>query len=92
MAVHEISEAQTLANFFRFPMIFLGGILTPLASMPTSMQVLARLLPLTMSVEALSAALNGGSLQSAWFDLAAPAGFTVVLSGPAVWIFGCRVE
>lgn len=92
MAVREIFEAQTQANFFRFPMMFLGGIFTPLASMPTCLQVIARLLPLTYSVEALSAAFSGGSLQSVWLDLAALAGFSVVLFAPAVYILGRGVE
>jgi len=92
VAVREIFEAQTLANFIRFPMMFLGGVFAPLAAMPTSLQVIARLLPLTYTVEALRAALNGGSLQSAWLDLAALTGFTVVLFAPAVYILGRRAE
>jgi ABC-2 type transport system permease protein len=92
VAVREIFEAQTLANFVRFPMMFLGGVFTPLAAMPALLQVIARLLPLTYTVEALRAALNGGSLQSAWLDLAALAGFTVVLFAPAVYILGRRAE
>jgi ABC-2 type transport system permease protein len=60
--------------------------------MPISLQVIARLLPLTYTVEALRAALNGGSLQSAWLDLAALTGFTVVLFAPAVYILGRRAE
>jgi ABC-2 type transport system permease protein len=92
VAVREIFEAQTLANFVRFPMMFLGGVFTPLAVMPISLQVIARLLPLTYTVEALRAALNGGSLQSAWLDLAALAGFTIVLFAPAVYILGRRTQ
>jgi ABC-2 type transport system permease protein len=92
VAVREIFEAQTLANFVRFPMMFLGGVFTPLAAMPAFLQVIARLLPLTYTVEALRAALNGGSLQSAWLDIAALAGFTVVLCAPAVYMLGRRAE
>ena len=92
VAVREIFEAQTLANFVRFPMMFLGGVFTPLAAMPISLQVIARLLPLTYTVEALRAALNGGSLQSAWLDLAALVGFVAVLFAPAVYILGRRAE
>ena len=92
VAVREIFEAQTLANFVRFPMMFLGGVFTPLAVMPISLQVIARLLPLTYTVEALRAALNGGTVPSAWVDLAALAGFTVVLFAPAVYILGRRTQ
>jgi ABC-2 type transport system permease protein len=86
VAVREIFEAQTLANFVRFPMMFLGGVFTPLAAMPTSLKVIARLLPLTYSVEALRAGLDGASLGAAWVDLAALVGFTALLFFPAVLI------
>ncbi|MFZ0531564.1 MAG: ABC transporter permease [Anaerolineales bacterium] len=79
VAVREIFEAQTLANFIRFPMMFLCGVFVPLASMPAWMQILARLLPLTYSVEALRIALLGGSWATALIDLGALAFFSVVL-------------
>jgi ABC-2 type transport system permease protein len=59
VSVKEVFEAQTLSNYFRFPMIFLCGIFLPLDKMPIVLQYLARLLPLTYSVEALRAAMTG---------------------------------
>jgi ABC-2 type transport system permease protein len=79
VAVREIFEAQTLANFIRFPMMFLCGVFVPLASMPAWLQVLARLLPLTYSVESLRIALSGGSWITALIDLAALLAFSVIL-------------
>jgi len=79
VAVREVFEAQTLANFIRFPMMFLGGIFVPVVSMPRALQIVARFLPLTYSVEALRIALSGGASATVWLDLAALAGFTVVL-------------
>jgi ABC-2 type transport system permease protein len=58
-AVEEVFEAQTLANFVRFPMIFLCGIFVPLSELPPALQLMARVMPLTYSVEALRAALLG---------------------------------
>jgi len=84
VAVREIFEAQTLANFIRFPMMFLGGVFVPLASMPPGLQAVARLLPLTYSVEALRAALDGRPLGDGLLDLAFLAGFACVLFGLAV--------
>jgi ABC-2 type transport system permease protein len=52
VSVKEVFEAQTLSNYFRFPMIFLCGIFLPIERMPIVLQYLARLLPLTYSVEA----------------------------------------
>ena len=92
VAVREIFEAQTLANFIRFPMMFLCGVFVPLASMPAWMQVLARLLPLTYSVEALRIALSGGSWVTAMIDLGALAAFSVVLFLLAVHTLARNIE
>jgi ABC-2 type transport system permease protein len=58
VSVKEVFEAQTLSNYFRFPMIFLCGIFLPLERMPLILQYLARLLPLTYSVEALQISMK----------------------------------
>jgi ABC-2 type transport system permease protein len=84
VAVKEVFEAQTLANFIRFPMMFLGGVFVPVDSMPFALQVIARFLPLTYAVEALRAALSGGGLADAALDLLALGLFTAVLFGLAV--------
>jgi ABC-2 type transport system permease protein len=49
--VKEIFDAMTLANFFRFPMIFLCGVFIPVSSMPSFIQPLAYIFPLTYSVD-----------------------------------------
>jgi len=92
VAVKEVFEAQTLANFIRFPMMFLGGVFVPLASMPVWLQVLARLFPLTYSVEALRAALSGGAWATTLLDLGALAAFSVVLFLLAVYTLARRIE
>ena len=79
VAVKEVFEAQTLANFIRFPMMFLGGVFVPLDSMPVWLQSVARLFPLTYSVEALRAALSGASWTTAALDLGALAVFSLLL-------------
>lgn len=92
VAVKEVFEAQTLANFIRFPMMFLGGVFVPVDSMPAWLQVLARFLPLTYSVEALRAALSGGSWAAVALDLGALAAFSVILFGLAVHTLARRIE
>ncbi len=92
VAVKEVFEAQTLANFIRFPMMFLGGVFVPVDSLPTVLQVIARVLPLTYSVEALRVALLGGSLAVAALDLAALAGFTVILFVLAVRVLARQLD
>jgi len=76
--VSEVFEAQTLANAFRFPMIFLGGVFVPLETLPVWLQVVARALPLTYAVEALRAGFGQAPPGRAWLDLAVLATFTIV--------------
>lgn len=53
-----VPEAQMLSNFLRFPMAFLSGTFVPLELMPSQLGIIARLLPLTYSVEALRISIN----------------------------------
>ena len=53
VAVKEVFEAQTRANLFRFPMIFLSGVFIPVETLPKPLQIISYLLPLTYSVESL---------------------------------------
>ena len=53
VAVKEVFEAQTLANLFRFPMIFLSGVFIPIVTLPLPVQIISYFLPLTYSVESL---------------------------------------
>lgn len=79
VTVKEVFEAQTLANFIRFPMIFLGGVFVPVATMPPALQIVARFLPLTYCVEALRAALGQHTMIQPGVDLLALLAFTVGL-------------
>lgn len=79
VAVREIFEAQTLANFIRFPMMFLSGVFVPVSTLPPILQVLAHLLPLTYTVDALHISLYGGTLERMTLDLAVLAAYAAVL-------------
>lgn len=79
VAVREVFEAQTLANFIRFPMMFLGGVFVPLEAMPLWLRLIARCLPLTYAVEVLRTALLGGSFAEATLDLGVLAAFSLAL-------------
>jgi len=92
VAVKEVFEAQTLANFIRFPMMFLGGVFVPVDELPRGLQVVARALPLTYAVEALRTALGGSHFRLAALDLAVLALFSVVLFLLAVRILAQRLE
>lgn len=53
VSVAEVFEAQTISNYFRFPMIFLCGVFFPVEAMPLILQVIAYMLPMTYSINAL---------------------------------------
>jgi ABC-2 type transport system permease protein len=91
VSVKEVFEAQTLANVFRFPMMFLGGVFVPVTSLPLGLQIVARALPLTYAVEALRAAVGGDGLASGYLDLLVLVGFTAVLLGLAVRVLARRM-
>jgi ABC-2 type transport system permease protein len=59
VSVKEVFEAQTLSNYFRFPMVFLSGVFLPVDAMPEPVQVVAHVLPLTYSVDALRQTVTG---------------------------------
>jgi ABC-2 type transport system permease protein len=60
VSVKEVFEAQTLSNYFRFPMIFLCGVFIPVDSMPQVLQIVASFLPLTYAVNLLRIATSPG--------------------------------
>lgn len=91
VAVKEVFEAQTLANAFRFPMMFLGGVFVPVASLPLGLRIVARVLPLTYAIEALEVAMTGGSLLTAIIDLGVLTTFTAVFFGLATWVLARRL-
>ncbi len=86
VSVKEVFEAQTLSNYFRFPMIFLCGIFLPLDEMPTALRYLAGVLPLTYSVETLRGSMTGqgGSVP---VNLLILAGYSVFLTALSVFFF-----
>jgi ABC-2 type transport system permease protein len=59
VSVKEVFEAQTLSNYFRFPMVFLCGVFLPVEAMPLPIQVIAHVFPLTYSVDALRQTVIG---------------------------------
>jgi len=59
VSVKEVFEAQTLSNYFRFPMVFLCGVFLPVEAMPPPIQVLAHFFPLTYTIHAFRQALAG---------------------------------
>ncbi len=59
VSVKEVFEAQTLSNFFRFPMLFLCGLFFPIERLPVFLRPLSYLLPLTYGADLLRWLLKG---------------------------------
>jgi len=92
VAVKEVFEAQTLANLFRFPMIFLSGVFIPIETLPLPVQVISYLLPLTYSVESLrNSLLSHYSSFPAWASLLILAVFSSLLYWASVRVLRKRL-
>jgi ABC-2 type transport system permease protein len=77
VSVKEVFEAQTLSNYFRFPMIFLCGVFLPLDQMPYGLGLIGRILPLTYSVEVFRGLMSEAGLVI--IDVVVLFGFSVFL-------------
>jgi len=53
LLMREVFDAMTMANFLRFPMLFLSGVFLPVAEMAWPLRLVAAVLPLTYTVDAL---------------------------------------
>jgi ABC-2 type transport system permease protein len=58
VSVRQVFEAQTLANLFRFPMIFLSGVFIPVSALPPALRSVAYAMPLTYSIDSIKASLG----------------------------------
>jgi ABC-2 type transport system permease protein len=79
VSVKEVFEAQTLSNFFRFPMLFLCGLFFPVSSLPIFLRPLSYMLPLTYGVDLMRWILEGQGLIPVPVDWLALVGFASLL-------------
>ena len=79
VSVKEVFEAQTLSNFFRFPMLFLCGLFFPIPLLPAWLQPLSYLLPLTYGADILHTAVRGAGMLPISMDFAVLSLFCVAL-------------
>lgn len=70
VSVKEVFEAQTLSNFFRFPMMFLCGLFLPVKSLPWALRLISYVLPLTYGADALHGAINDAGVLPLGLNLA----------------------
>jgi ABC-2 type transport system permease protein len=92
VAVKEVFEAQTLANLFRFPMIFLSGVFIPIVTLPLPVQIISYFLPLTYSVESLrNSLLISHNIIPYWVSIFILAVFSLALYWMSVKILRKRL-
>lgn len=90
VSVKEVFEAQTLANFIRFPMIFLCGVFLPLSAMPPVLRHIAYVLPLTYTVNGIEQALGAATSGNLVLDILMLVVFTLAFLFPAVRLLAKR--
>jgi len=77
--LEDMQGFQMIMNFLVMPIFFLSGALFPLTGLPSSIDIIARLNPLTYGVDGLRGALVGGQMQFGFgIDLAVLTGVTVL--------------
>ncbi len=63
------------------PQVFLSGLLWPVQEMPNWLQAIARAMPLTYAIDALTSIMvRGQRLSSTWLDLSVLVGFAAVIA------------
>ena len=88
-----VPDAQMYANFLRFPMTFLSGTFVALATYPLPLQVVARFLPLTYSIEALQNCIASSAIGNIYVvDLVLLFTFTVLFLSIATVVLKRRIR
>jgi ABC-2 type transport system permease protein len=90
--VKEVFEAQTLLNLPRFIMIFLCGVVYPVSAMPTALQYLAYIMPLTYTVDGLRHSFSTASSTMIFTDTLVLIGFFILFIIPAIKLLGKKFE
>jgi ABC-2 type transport system permease protein len=88
-----VPDAQMYSNFLRFPMAFLSGTFAALETYPWQLQVVARFLPLTYSVEALRNCVSSSALTNIYLiDIGALFLFTIIFLSIATMVLKRRLD
>jgi ABC-2 type transport system permease protein len=79
VTAHEVFEAQTYSNFFRFPMLFLCGLFVPVHQLPAILRPIAYLFPLTYGTDILKTAIHGNGALPVGISFFTLIGFSITL-------------
>ena len=79
VSARQVFEAQTFSNFFRFPMLFLCGLFTPVQALPVFLRPLSFFLPVTYGTDLLNGAIAETNFMPPLLCAAILLGFTGLL-------------
>ena len=81
-------SAENLTGLVTFPMFFLGGVFIPIERLPSAVQTLAYIMPLTYFSDALrKVMIHGGGLGDIAVDIGVLGAFAIVVFALAVKLF-----
>jgi len=86
------AAANAMMYIIIIPMMLLSGVFYPLTSLPTYLQYVAHVLPLTYVTEGLSAVMIYGNYIQATIDIAVLAIMTIILFVAATKLFNWRED
>lgn len=79
--------ASIVASVLYFPMLIFSGATLPYEVMPTVLQRIADILPLTQGIKLLKAASLGLPIEVAWLPLVVMVALIIICGGIAVKFF-----
>lgn len=85
--LQDMQGFQLIMNFLVMPIVFLSGAYFPLQGLPTIMEIVVKINPLTYGVDALRGALIGVSQFGMGTDLLILSIITAVILGIGTWLF-----
>ena len=89
----EQESAQLVLGLLQFPMMFLSGVLFPVEQMPSFLQTVSKVLPLTYAVDALrKVMILGAGIEAVIFPLAILIALAVVTMTLGVPLFNRAVK
>lgn len=80
-------SAGVIASVLYFPMLIFSGATLPYEVMPTVMQKIVSVFPLTQGIELMKAAFLGLPAENVWLPIAVMLAVTVICTGIAVKFF-----
>lgn len=80
-------SASVIACILYFPMLIFSGATLPFEVMPTVMQKVVSVFPLTRGIELMKSAFLGLPIENAWVPVAVMAAVTVICTGISVKFF-----